>query len=67
MSNYKNSGGEPLGVGECPHYSKALLTDGPVQMPNIEVETILLEKILTGDFAIEMDYTDHEGNVGVCV
>lgn len=67
MSNYENSDGHPLGVGLCPHYSKVLLSDTPVQKPNIEVEIILAEKILTGDFAIEMEYTDSEGIVGFCI
>lgn len=49
------------------HYNKVLLNDNPVQMPNSEVEFVLAMKILSGDFAIEMDYTDQEGNVGVIV
>lgn len=62
VSNYENSDGASLGVGLCPHYSKALLTETPVQEPNKEMEVILAAKILAGDFTIEMDYTDHEGN-----
>lgn len=55
-------------MGPCPHYNKALVTNNnAVQKPNTEVELILADKILTGDFTIEMEYTDHDGTVRVCV